>query len=152
EQGLDARRVGRDEVADLGPVRAVPRLYEGRRMAIVVGARGLEGAREAFEPERLESRVVEVEVLEPAPNVLAGHHLLAGDLLRLGYGFGDQHRIVDAAVVEDGPELGLRRVTLAAVDRVFLNVGEGRIGGSGSVPVELLEALGALAGPGRVRI
>src|SRR5208283_1804167 len=81
EQRLDPGRVGADEVADLHPFRPVPLLDEGRRVAVVVEARRLERPGEAVEAERLESRLVEVEVLETAAHVLAGDHFLARDLL-----------------------------------------------------------------------
>ncbi len=88
-------------------------------MAVVVGAGRLQRPGEAVEPERLEARRVEIEVFEAAAHVLAGDDFLAGDLLRLGDRLGDQHRIVDAAIVEHLADLALRRLALAGVDDQF---------------------------------
>src|SRR5271166_6393609 len=152
DQRLDLRCVRADEVADLRPFRAVPLLHEGRRMAVVVGASRLERNRETIEADRLEAGGVDVEIFEAPAHVLAGHDLLAGDLLRLGDGFGDQHRIVDAAIVEHLAELVLRRLALARVDDLLLDVRQGGEVRPRAVPVEHLEALGAVAGRGGVRV
>ena len=85
-------------------------------MAVMIGAARLERTDEAVEADRLQSRGVDVEVFEAAAHVLARDDLLAGDLLRLGDRLGDQHRVVDAAIVKHLAELVLRRLALASVD------------------------------------
>ncbi len=60
-------------------------------------------------------------------------------------GLGDQHRIVDAAVVENLTEFAGRGLALAGVDDELLDVAQRWKVGPGRVPVELLEALGAVA-------
>ena len=121
-------------------------------MAVVVGAGELDRRREAGKANRLQTDLVEIDVLETAPDILAGDHLLAGQLLRRGDGLGDQHRIIDAVAIERAAELARRRLALAGVDDQLLDVGEGGIVGPGAMPVQLLEALGAVARRGEIGV
>src|SRR5271155_193956 len=152
EQRHDLGRIGCDRVAHLDPFRAVPLLDEGRRVAVVIGAARLDWADEAGEADRLQTRVVDVEVFQAAAHILAGDDLLAGDLLRFGNRLRDQHRVVDAAIVEHLADLILRRLALAGVDYQFLDIGKRWIVRSRAVPIKLLEALRAIAGGSRVRV
>src|SRR5450759_2432020 len=107
---------GRNPVGDLHPLGAVPLLYIGRLMAVVVGAGHASERRAEFrQADLLPARRRDVERLEAAPHVCAGDHLLAGDLLCVADRLGYQHRVVDATIVEVLGELRLVHLALALI-------------------------------------
>src|SRR5215471_4737733 len=112
-------------------------------MAIVVGA-GYAGDR-AAEPRQtdlLPPRFRHAEGFEAAADVLAGDDLLAGDALRVADGLGDQHRIVDTAVIVILADLVLGNLAQAFVDNVFDDVLDRRKIRPNAVEIEGGVALG----------
>src|SRR5579883_899370 len=96
-----------DPVGILDPGVAVPFGDIGRMVAAVIAARDAERTREADHAELVEARLVDVERFEPAPHVLAGDDLPAGELLRIADALGDDHRVEHAAAVEVLADIGL---------------------------------------------
>src|SRR3974390_1903633 len=112
---------GRDPVRDLDPLSAVPLLHIGGVMAVVILAGHLDRRAEIRETDLLPARRWDLQCLKTAPYIIAGDHLLAGDLLRVADGLGNQHRIIDASLVQVLADLLLRRLAVLA-DHVFLYV------------------------------
>src|SRR4030095_5210846 len=116
------------------------------RVTVVIGAVYSGDWRpKARQAELFPARLTNVERLEPAPDILAGHDLLARQFLRVADCFGDQNGVVDAAVVEIFRELVLLDLALALVHAVFLDVLERGIVRPKSVEVEREIAFGLLA-------
>src|SRR5438132_10442055 len=110
---------GLDPVRDDVPLLAVPLLDEDGAAALVVVARDLDRVGEALHPDLFEALVSQVQVLEvPAPLVGLGRHPL-DPLLRGADGFGGEHRIHDAAIVERRAHLFLLAGALALVVHVL---------------------------------
>src|SRR3954469_11285240 len=128
-------------VRALRPLRPVPLGDEELVVAVVVLACHLDGRGEALHAELLQPRLGDVERLEPGPHVLAGDDLLAADALRVADRLGDEHRVVDAAIVEHLADLLLRRLREPLVDDVLLDVLDDREIGPGEVEAERLVAL-----------
>src|SRR5262249_36284781 len=122
---------------DLDPFGPVPLLHVSGRMAVVIGAVYSGDRRpEAGQAELFPARLADVERLEAAPDILAGHDFLAREVLRVADCFGDKNRVVDAAVVEILRKLLLVDLALALVHHVFLDVLERGIVRPKSVKVE----------------
>src|SRR5712691_857459 len=134
---------GRNPIGSLHPLAAVPPLHIGRPMAVVVGAAHAADRRaEAFEAQFLPARGADVHRLEAATDILARHHLLAAELLRVADRFGDQHGVINPAIVEILADLVLRGLTLALVDQILPDVLDRRIVVADAVEVEAEIALG----------
>src|SRR4030095_7843971 len=115
------------------------------RVTVVIGAVYSGDWRpKAGQAELFPARFADVERLEAAPDILAGHDLLARQLLRVADCFGYQNGVVDAAVVEILSELVLLDLALALVHDVFLDVLERGIVRPKSVEVEREIAFGFL--------
>src|SRR3974390_715214 len=112
---------GRDPIGDLDPLGTVPLLQIGGVMAVVILASYLDRRAEVREADLLPARRWDLQRLKTAPYVVAGDHLLAGDLLRVAAGLGNQHGVINASVVQVLADLLLRRLAVLA-DHVFLYV------------------------------
>src|SRR6476660_3799468 len=93
------RLVGRDPVADELPLLPVPLLELDRAAPLVVHARQLDRLEEAEGAELLQALLVDVQVLETPPYLLAGQGLLAELGLRRADRLGVQDSVDDPAVV-----------------------------------------------------
>src|SRR5262245_26489888 len=75
---------GLDPVGNLDPFGSVPLLHVSGRVTVMIGTvHTLNGRREAREAELLPACVTDVEGLEATADILAGHDLLARQLLRI---------------------------------------------------------------------
>src|SRR5229473_2805913 len=111
-------------------------------LAIVIGATHATDRRaEAFEAQFLPMRRADVHRLEAAADILARHHLLAGYFLRVADRLGDQHGVINAAIVEILADLVLRGLTLALVDHELLDVFDRRKISADAVEVQAEIAL-----------
>src|SRR3954453_8629954 len=128
-------------VRALRPLRPVPLGDEELVVAVVVLACHLDGRGEALHAELLQPRLGDVERLEPGPHVLAGDDLPAADALRVADRLGDEHRVVDAAIVEHLADLLLRRLREPLVDDVLLDLLDDREIGAGEIEAQGLVAL-----------
>src|ERR1700693_3839998 len=118
------RLVRLDPVADQLPFGPVPLLKLDRAAPLMVHAGDLDRLEEVVGAELLQALLVEVQVLQAPPDLLAGQRLLAEFRLRGADRPRVPERVDYAAVVVDSPEaLGVFQVPLVAagVD-VFLDV------------------------------
>ncbi|MCY1369958.1 hypothetical protein D9M69_570260 [compost metagenome] len=117
----------------------------------MVGAGQLQRLHQALGTQRLQSRVVQAQVLEAPAHLLAGKRLLAELLLGDTHGLDVEDAVDHAEVVVDGAEaFGIGQVALALVHHLLLDALQYREGGAGRVGGDGDEALGGRAGRGRV--
>src|SRR5262245_488925 len=117
---------GLDPVGNLDPFGPIPLLHVRRGVAVMIGAvHTLTGRRKTREAELLPPCFADVERLKAPADILAGHDLLARQLLGVADRFRYEHRVVDPAVVEIFRELVLLDLAFALVDDMLLDVLEG---------------------------
>src|SRR2546430_16503187 len=100
---------GLDPVRDDVPLLAVPLLDEDGAAALVILARDLDRVGEALHPDLFEALLGQVQVLEAPAHLLGRGRLPPGALHRGADGFGGEHRVHDAAIVERRAHLLLLR-------------------------------------------
>src|SRR5439155_23892767 len=84
---------------------AVPLLGTGGSCALVIGARHPDGRHHALETELLDPRRIDIEVLKPPAELLAGQRLLTELLLRDADSFYPEHGSDEPSIVEDLSDL-----------------------------------------------
>src|SRR5262245_9875760 len=141
-----------DPVGPLRPLCAIPLRHVGRVVTVVVFTRDLYRRGKAFSTDFLEARLGDVLGLKTAAHVFAVDNLLASDLLRIADRFRDDDRVEHTAIIEVLAYAILRRLGLAFVDDVFLDVLDDREVGADLVEVKRQIALGTLAGRPRIVI
>src|SRR5690606_22468668 len=104
-------------VGNHAPRLAVPLMNARKAGAFVVLAGELEWTDHAFEAELLDPLLRDIEVLKAPPDLLTRERLLAELRLSRADGLHADHRVDDAAVVENVADLvRLRRALPLAVD------------------------------------
>src|SRR6202158_3801754 len=123
-----------DPVGDHLPLVAVPLLELYRAAAFVIGAGHLRRLHEVVAAELLQSRVADLEVLDPPPHLLSGQRLLAVLFLRLADRLDRHDAVDDAPVVVDRTDARLVfHLTLTLGINVLLDLLDHREVGAGYV-------------------
>src|SRR5438094_4227573 len=136
---------GLDPVRDDVPLLAVPLLDEDGAAALVILARDLYRVGEALHPDLFEALLGQVQVLEAPAHLLARGRLPHGALHRGAVGFGGEHRVHDAAIVERRAHFFLLAGALALVIHVLDDLGVRRPVGTRRMEGGALVALVAVA-------
>src|SRR5579883_981619 len=125
DDGAQELAIGLDPVAYPPELRAVP-LHEAHgAAAFVVGARELDGLKQAHRAELLQAAFVDVDVLETPADLLTGQRLIAELGLGDAYGFDVEYAIVDPEVVIPGADpLRIGHVPLAGLKHVLVDLSQ----------------------------
>ncbi|MCY1340703.1 hypothetical protein D9M69_266250 [compost metagenome] len=117
----------------------------------MVGAGQLQWLHQAFGTQRLQTGVIQTQVLEAPAHLLAAQRLLAELLLGDAHGLDIEDAVDHAEVVIDGAEaLGIGQVALALVHHLLRNALQHRELGAGRVRSDRDKTLGRCACRSRV--